>query len=153
MLICQISRSVGGHVDLTYMPINLQPKPVSSSRDQNRFLSSPTPSLLLAVGGSWWRMWQGWEVVFGPDTFRGQTVTLCQPGGTPGTAMLNTSSWSANGKELVLVSRGMCLFVCLSVCVSALARHKHGRTHTVNTVHWLCCAQMTLEEKENRPTA
>lgn len=84
-------------------------------------------SWLLAVGLSWRGMWQGREVVFGPDTLReGQTVTLCQPGRTRGTVMLNTISWSANGREFVVVFGGMCLFACLGVlrsvyvCVTVL---------------------------------
>lgn len=96
------------------------------SRDKDNFLSSPTPSSLLAARWSWRGAWQGREVVFGRDTFReGQTVTLRQPGRTRGTATLNTISWSANGREFVVVFGGY-VFVCVPwcalkcVCVSAL---------------------------------
>lgn len=60
-------------------------------------------------------MCEGREVVLGTHTFReGQTVTLCQPGRTLGTAMLNTISCSANGTELW---RRFGLCVCLCACL------------------------------------
>lgn len=62
----------------------------------------------LAAGWLLAGAWQEQAGVLGPDAFReGQTVTLCQPARTQGTAMLNTISWSANGTEFGRV------FVCV----------------------------------------
>lgn len=108
------------------------------SRDKDKFLSSSTLSVLLAAGWSWRGMWHRREIVFGPDTFReGQTVTLCQPGRTQGTSMLNTISWSANGREFVVAFGGMCLFACfemvvwLCLCISMPCAALCINTHTI----------------------
>lgn len=141
-----------------YMPKNLQMEALFYIKmfklqcsDKNKFLSLGIGSLLLAAGWSWRRTRQGQVVVFGPDAFRGQTVTLWQSGRTRGTAMLNTISWSANGKEFVVVFQGTCLFVWLSVlwkvytavrvcpreyCIYALCfLHVHKPWACIHTTH------------------
>ena len=155
------SWSIRLHVDLDYVPssdqTNSQPKVhfipwicKQHSRQNEEKLPQFTYTKLPA-GWSWLGMWQGWEIVFGPDTFReGQTVTLCQPGRTRGTAMLNTISWSANGREFVVVFGGIFLFVwlrmlemcvrqclCISIPCSALCINTTTHTHTHIRRNWV----------------
>lgn len=105
--VCQIRRSIRGHVDLPCLESILQTKATFILGLHNYIAETKTSSLIhhteLAAGCWMVLMGNVAEVAFGPDTLRDQTSTLCQPGRTSGTAMLNIISWSANGKEFVVV--------------------------------------------------
>ena len=53
---------------------------------------------------------RGVRLFLAPAQREGQTVTLCQPDRTPGRAMLNTISRSANGRSLWCLGY---VFVCV----------------------------------------